>query len=205
MKKHWIWIALAAVVCALLALLLGKGGCKGEEIPVATPVTSQDSAQAAPKEDNTHVGATVLEASMHYLLLLTDAGDTLELEMPLGEVLGGAKEGDQLDLTYYGTSEGKKGLFAVNMTMLPALWTVEGDTAHISLELDPNGHATVYGTDRFAYDSWEQEDGKLLLHTSANAGRENAGVIDVYDILRLESDTLLLAKDDNELKFWREN
>lgn len=145
-------------------------------------------------------------SSMNVLELITDRGDTLDIEIPIALIRGGVKAGEKLDVVYSEAGGRRISSVAVNVSSLLHLWTQHGQMGGTqSLELNEGGRATTYNMGGIDYDRWALKDGQLLLTSPVKVAQESAAITDTFDIVKLTADTLVLSAADMQSVFWREN
>ena len=173
MKKITL-ICLAALVTAF-----AMTGCKGKSTKTTTE--SKDSVKAETTSDSTIYGVCGDGTSMNVVQLVTDAGDSIEFELPQADngtdaVLGGLLAGDRLAVIAGGTMDGMRvAKKVINLTTLQGKWTsidknfeiLEGGEVKSNVEAEKN-----------PWTSWKILNGKLLLNR------------DTFDIDNLGSDSL---------------
>ena len=201
-----IFYLIIIMMAGMLAFAFCKGCGKQEE-------TTEDSAQVkiisvdsitAPKV--TDVICTIGDGtSMNVLELITEDGDTINIECSDDMVTGGVNVGDKVDVAYITTDLDSRILTCINLTTLEHLWSQKAaDGRKQSLELDELGVASTYNMS-IDYDRWNLEGGKLLLHSPKQIGSEAAAVCDTFDIMQLDDERLVLMHGNYETEFYREN
>lgn len=144
--------------------------------------------------------------TMNALELVTDKGDTLQVELGPSRVVGGVSAGERVSVIYSKVNGQPVAAVATNLTALQHLWTQRlPDGTRQSLEINPGGYATTYDMGDIDYDGWSVKNGQLLLHQSKNAAREGASITDTFDILLLNEDTLVIGSDLMQAVFRRDN
>lgn len=175
MKKITL-ICLAALVTAF-----AMTGCKGKSTKTTTE--SKDSVKAETTSDSTIYGVCGDGTSMNVVQLVTDAGDSIEFELPQTDdgteaVLGGLLAGDRLAVIAGGTMDGMRvAKKVINLTTLQGKWTsldknfeiLEGGTVKSNVQAEKN-----------PWTSWKIVNGELVLNT------------DTFSIDRLGGDSLYL-------------
>lgn len=143
--------------------------------------------------------------SMNVLELVTDSLDTLYIETSNIVVSGGLVCGHRVNVVYHKDEEGLTASSATNTTALEHLWTRRTETGQTqSLEINANGRAATYDMPA-AYAAWRLHGGRLLLSARKRVGTEQAGYTDTFDIMMLNTDSLVLAGNHGMLHYWREN
>lgn len=150
--------------------------------------------------------ATVGEGtSMNMLELITPSGDTIYVESPNGMVVGGVGTGDKICVTYNVQDGQNHVMTCINMTALQHLWAQPAIDGHKQcLELNEGGRAATYDM-ALEYDAWTLKDGRLILHSPAKIGSEQAAQADTFEIMQLDDENLVIMHGNMESAFIREN
>lgn len=183
MKKLIILVFAALVGGALI-------GCKQEKAkPVLNKSVSNDNLL---DEGDSTVYGTMFEGGMNSLVLVTDAGDTIEYLINPDDttevVMGGKINGDKfatIGYMQYGDRFIRK---AINLTSLLGTWT------SIDKDFDIKEGGTVVShteAEKNPWTSWKIFNGKLVLSR------------DTFDIVLLGPDSLLLENTDGIFAFAR--
>lgn len=193
------------LLCLLSACTGGNGSASDAEHDSDSVATALRQSPAAPSRDREAVGTVGDGTSMHVLELVTDSLDTLYLETSDIVVSGGLLCGNRVNVIYHRDAEGLTATAATNTTALEHLWTRWAANGHTqSLEIDAEGRAATYDMPT-AYSTWQLHGGQLLLSTPRKAGVEQSGYTDTFDIMLLNTDSLVLAGTHGILHYWREN
>lgn len=204
-------LRLVALASASLLLCL-LAACTGGNGTASDASRDSDSVAAAPQQtptpprrDREAVGTVGDGTSMHVLELVTDSLDTLYLETSSIVVSGGLVCGNRVNVIYHRDAEGLTATAATNTTALEHLWTRRAANGHTqSLEIDAGGRAATYDMPT-AYSTWRLHGGQLLLSTPRQAGVEQSGYTDTFDIMLLNADSLVIAGAHGLQHYWREN
>lgn len=202
MKKH---------ICIFLSLLTGMtilysctGGSKENhekkdsiEVSVLDSISVPDIASV--------VGTAGDGTSMNVLEVVTDEGDTLQIECVNNLIVGGVEVGERVAVTYNNSGNGFHAMTCINMTALEHLWAQPGADGHKQcIEFNDNGRATTYDMS-IEYNAWSLEDGKLLLYSPKKIASEQGAAVDTFEIMELNEDRLVLMHGNLETEFIREN
>ncbi len=175
-------------VIAILAItVIGCKNNKSKQVLVQN-TSNSDSLNAG---DSTIYGV-MLDGGMNSILLLTDAGDTIEfLENPddtLEVVKGGKLVGDRFAVIGYKQYGDLILRSAVNLTSLLGSW----NSLDKDFELKEGGAiVSKIESERNPWSSWKMYNGQLVLSK------------DTFDILQLGADTLSLENKDGIFIFTR--
>lgn len=189
-----------------LSAILILTGCKGGNSKVEEEEQPNiQSFDTLPDDFINAIGTVGDGTSMNTLELILDEGDTVLVDCPVNDILGGATVGDRLAVTYSTKDEYYTMLTCVNMTSLQHLWTQKGaDGTEQSLEINDNGRATTYDMN-VEYNGWSLKDGQLLLYSPKQRASEQGAVADTFDIMELTDEHLVLMHGDLTTEFERTN
>lgn len=183
MKKSQIIIVLA-LIAAILA------GCKkSKPNQVISPNANNiDSLNAG----DTTIYGTMLDGGMNSILLLTDAGDTLEIIQNPDDttevVKGGKLSGDRFAVIAYKEYGDMMLRSAINITSLLGNWT----SLDKNFEIKEGGEVVSnVQAENNAWTSWKIYNGKLLLSR------------DTFDVIELGADTMSLENKTGIFVFGR--
>lgn len=143
--------------------------------------------------------------SMNVIEFINDEGDTLYIYANSHSIMGGLAVGDELKIIYNVKDDDLIASMAVNLTALQHVWSQRGaDGKEQSLEIDEKGRATTYDMS-VEYESWDIENGLLLLRVPKKIGDENPAIVDTFEIMQLTPDSLVLMNGDFVSEFERYN
>lgn len=197
MKK--LSIILVALVMGLVVVSCEDKKPGGQKLPVE--IIPLDSIPGIFEAHGTIGDGT----SMNVMEFVNDDGDTLYINVNGQAVMGGVNVGDEVEIIYSVSREENIATVAVNLTALQHLWTQRGaDGREQSLELNSGGRASTYDMS-IDYDSWQVQDGLLLLHSPKKLGDESPAIVDTFEIMQLTTDSLVLMHGDLVTEFERYN
>ncbi|MBQ0047987.1 MAG: hypothetical protein KBT33_10890 [Prevotellaceae bacterium] len=143
--------------------------------------------------------------SMNVIEFINDEGDTLYIYANSHSIMGGLAVGDELKIIYNVKDDDLIASMAVNLTALQHVWSQRGaDGKEQSLEIDEKGRATTYDMS-VEYESWDIENGLLLLRVPKKIGDESPAIVDTFEIMQLTPDSLVLMNGDFVSEFERYN
>lgn len=143
--------------------------------------------------------------SMNVIEFINDEGDTLYIYANSHSIMGGLAVGDELKIIYNVKDDDLIASMAVNLTALQHVWSQRGaDGKEQSLEIDEKGRATTYDMS-VEYESWDVENGLLLLRVPKKIGDESPAIVDTFEIMQLTPDSLVLMNGDFVSEFERYN
>jgi len=178
---------------AVLFTAFTMTGCNGKANK--TKAKSNDFVEAESTPDSTIYGACGDGTTMNIVQLITDAGDSIDFELPQTDdgteaVLGGLLAGDRLAVIAGGTQDGMKvAKKVINLTTLQGKWTsldknfeiLEGGTVKSNVQAEKN-----------PWTSWKILNGQLLLNR------------DTFNIDRLGGDSLYLENREGIFVYTRQ-
>ena len=201
MEKKYYYLLL--LLLPFLAACTGGGGKKNAEDDDSIKFVKIDSIDVPDIIDA--VGTIGDGTSMNVLELITDEGDTLNIEMSNGTVVGGIVVGERVAVTYHTQNGMSRAMTSVNMSALQHLWAQPADDGHKQcIELNEGGRMSTYDMS-IEYDAWALKDGKLLLYSPKKIASEQAEQADTFDIMQLTDESLVLMHGNMESEFIREN
>ncbi len=189
------------VVMAILAM--ASCGNKTQQVPF----DNGDSADIANK-DSTIYGVCGDGTTMHELQLLTDTGDTLMLDLSdaqeNGQVFGGLQTGDRMAVIPNKSMQSVR--FALNQSALLGNWVMPNPidgSDEVGIRIKEGGIAESIDQSTITYKTWRLVKGKLeivMVHEGGSGEDETY----LYDLVRLEPDTLVYKSVDETYEYSRQ-
>ena len=171
------------------------------------PFDNGDSAAIA-NADPTVYGVCGEETAMHTLQLLTDTGDTLVLDLtPAQEenqVLGGLQAGDRMVVVP--SKDKKSALVVINQSTLLGNWVMPNPidgSDEVGICIKEGGIAESIEQSSIIYKTWRLVKGKLEV-TLVRDGGSGEDEIYVYDILKLNADSLVYKDAEDTFEYGRQ-
>jgi len=171
------------------------------------PFDNGDSADIANK-DSTIYGVCGEATTMHVLQMLTDTGDTLMLDIAdaieNGQVMGGLQVGDRLAVIPQKDKE--KARFVLNQSALLGNWVMPNPidgSDEVGIRIKEGGIAESIDQSTITYKTWRLVKGKLeivMVHEGGSGEDETY----LYDLVRLEPDTLVYKSVDETYEYSRQ-
>ena len=184
MKKFLLLSALSALV-----IMLGSCGNKSQKVPF----DNGDSAFSA-KADPTLFGVCGVETTMNTLQLITDTGDTLEIDLTNArdnnQVFGGLQVGDRMAVI--ANNEHTEALQVVNQAALLGNWVMPNPidgSDEVGIRIKEGGVAESIEQSAIIYKTWKLTRGKLEIVMVREGGTEEEETY-LYDIIKLTPDSL---------------
>lgn len=198
MKK----LSFLCVVSALI-VLFGSCGNKTEKVPF----DNGDSAYAA-KDDPTLFGVCGVETSMNTLQLITDTGDTLQLDLTNArdneKVLGGLQVGDRMAVI--ANDDCTEAVIVINQAALLGNWVMPNPidgSDEVGICIKEGGIAESIEQSTIIYKTWKLTRGKLEIVLVREGGTEEEETY-LYDLVKLTPDSLIYKDADDTFEYSRQ-
>ncbi len=192
-------------LCVLSALMVLLGSCGNKSINV--PFDNGDSAYSA-KADPTLFGVCGVETSMNTLQLITDTGDTLQLDLTSarenGQVFGGLQVGDRMAVL--ANDDHTVATMVVNQVALLGNWVMPNPidgSDEVGIVLKEGGIAESIEQNSVIYKTWKLTRGKLEIVLVREGGTEEEEVY-LYDLIKLSPDSLIFKDADDTFEYTRQ-
>lgn len=196
--KRLLYLALLAV-----AVLLGSCGNK----TVKVPFDNGDSAYAV-KADPTLFGVCGVETTMNSLQLITDTGDTLQLDITNArdnnQVFGGLQVGDRMAVIP--NERHTEATLVVNQAALLGNWVMPNPidgSDEVGICIKEGGIAESIEQSSIIYKTWKLTQGKLEIVLVREGGTEDEET-NLYDIVKLTPDSLTYRDDEDTFEYSRQ-
>ena len=197
MKKIGIILLVAAAV-----LTMGSCGNKTQKVPF----DNGDSANMS--IDSTLYGICGEATSMNMLQMLTDTGDTLMLDISNAndseQVFGGLQVGDRMAVVPNEDMTSAK--IVINQTTLLGNWVMPNPidgSDEVGISIKEGGVAESIDQGTIIYRTWRLVKGHLeivLVRDGANDVEE----LNVYDLLKLTTDSLVYKDSEETFEYSRQ-
>lgn len=198
MKKFLLLSALSALV-----IMLGSCGNKSQKVPF----DNGDSAFSA-KADPTLFGVCGVETTMNTLQLITDTGDTLEIDLTNArdnnQVFGGLQVGDRMAVI--ANNEHTEALQVVNQAALLGNWVMPNPidgSDEVGIRIKEGGVAESIEQSAIIYKTWKLTRGKLEIVMVREGGTEEEETY-LYNIVKLTPDSLVYKDADDTFEYSRQ-
>ncbi len=147
-------------------------------------------------------------SSLNTLLFISDAGDTLKLDVTQARedslIKGGYSVGDELAVTV--NADTTKATMIVNRTALQGNWVMPNPidgSSEMGLSILKGGTAESIDQSEIIYKSWRLFNGKLILVMTQEDGI-GGDESHVYTILKIKRDSLVIYDDDEIQEYNRQ-
>lgn len=198
MKKFLFLSVLSALV-----IMLGSCGNKSQKVPF----DNGDSAFSA-KADPTLFGVCGVETTMNTLQLITDTGDTLEIDLTNArdnnQVFGGLQVGDRMAVI--ANNEHTEALQVVNQAALLGNWVMPNPidgSDEVGIRIKEGGVAESIEQSAIIYKTWKLTRGKLEIVMVREGGTEEEETY-LYNIVKLTPDSLVYKDADDTFEYSRQ-
>lgn len=198
MKKFSFLCILSALV-----VLLGSCGNKTQKVPF----DNGDSAFSS-KTDPTLFGVCGVETSMNTLQLITDTGDTLQLDLTEArdkeQVFGGLQVGDRMAVI--ANDDHTVAYMVVNQVALLGNWVMPNPidgSDEIGIMIKEGGIAESIEQSSVIYKTWKLTRGKLEIVLVREGGTEEEETY-LYDLVKLTPDSLIFKDADDTFEYSRQ-
>ena len=182
MKK----LSLLSILSALI-VVLGSCGSKTEKVPF----DNGDSAYMS-KADPTLFGVCGVETSMNNLQLITDTGDTLQLDLTNARdnnnVFGGLQVGDRMAVI--ANEDRTAAEMVINQAALLGNWVMPNPidgSDEVGISIKEGGIAESIEQSSIVYKTWKLTRGKLEIVLVREGGTEEEETY-FYDLIKLTPD-----------------
>ena len=197
MKKIGIMLLVTAAV-----LTMGSCGNKTEKVPF------DNGDSLGMNVDSTLYGICGEATSMNMLQMITDTGDTLMLDISKAKdndlVFGGLQVGDRMAVLPNDTKTVAKTV--INQTTLLGNWVMPNPidgSDEVGISIKEGGVAESIDQGSIIYRTWRLSQGRLeivLVRDGANDVEE----LNVYDIVKLTSDSLVYKDAEETFEYERQ-
>jgi hypothetical protein len=198
MKK----LSLLSILSALI-VVLGSCGSKTEKVPF----DNGDSAYMS-KADPTLFGVCGVETSMNNLQLITDTGDTLQLDLTNArdndKVFGGLQVGDRMAVI--ANEDRTAAEMVINQVALLGNWVMPNPidgSDEVGLSIKEGGIAESIEQSSIVYKTWKLTRGKLEIVLVREGGTEEEETY-FYDLIKLTPDSLVYKDADDTFEYSRQ-
>lgn len=198
MKK----LSLLSILSALI-VVLGSCGSKTEKVPF----DNGDSAYMS-KADPTLFGVCGVETSMNNLQLITDTGDTLQLDLTNArdndKVFGGLQVGDRMAVI--ANEDRTAAEMVINQVALLGNWVMPNPidgSDEVGISIKEGGIAESIEQSSIVYKTWKLTRGKLEIVLVREGGTEEEETY-FYDLIKLTPDSLVYKDADDTFEYCRQ-
>ena len=171
------------------------------------PFDNGDSAYSS-KADPTLFGVCGVETSMNTLQLITDTGDTLQLDLTEArdkeQVFGGLQTGDRMAVI--ANDDHTVAYMVVNQAALLGSWVMPNPidgSDEVGIMIKEGGIAESIEQNSVIYKTWKLTRGKLEIVLVREGGTEEEETY-LYDLVKLSPDSLIFKDADDTFEYSRQ-
>ena len=197
MKKIGIMLMVTAAV-----LTMGSCGNKTEKVPF------DNGDSLGINVDSTLYGICGEATSMNMLQMITDTGDTLMLDISSARdndlVLGGLQVGDRMAVMPNDTKTVAN--IVINQTTLLGNWVMPNPidgSDEVGISIKEGGVAESIDQGSIIYRTWRLSQGRLEI-VLVRDGTNDVEELNVYDIVKLTSDSLIYKDAEETFEYERQ-
>ena len=194
-----------SVFCVLSALIVIFGSCGNKAQKV--PFDNGDSAYSS-KADPTLFGVCGVETTMNTLQLITDTGDTLQLDLTSArdndQVFGGMQVGDRMAVI--ANDEHTAAVLVINQAALLGNWVMPNPidgSDEVGISIREGGIAESIEQSAIIYKTWKLTRGKLEIVLVREGGTEEEETY-LYDLIKVSPDSLIFKDADDTFEYCRQ-
>lgn len=180
----------------------------GNKTDRQAPKDSTDVVENAINKELTVFGMCGEASAMNTLQLITDSGDTLSLSVNEAKennnVFGGYGIGDRMAVLLNDDKTEAKQV--INETTLLGNWTMPDPfdgSSIVGMALKDGGIAESIDMANIVYKAWRITNGRLELTLMREGGSEE-DEIELYDIKKLDADSLVFGNDEDIFEYCRQ-
>ena len=192
-------------LCVVSALVIMLGSCRNKVEKF--PFDNGDSTYNA-FIDPTLFGVCGVETSMNTLQLITDTGDTLQLDLTAArdkkQVLGGLHAGDRMAVI--ANDDRTAATLVINQAALLGNWVMPNPidgSDEVGICIKEGGIAESIQQSGIIYKTWKLTRGKLAIMLVREGGTEEEETY-LYDIVKLTPDSLVYKDSEDTFEYSRQ-
>jgi len=200
MKK--ISIVLTMIACVVMAM----SSCGGKTQKV--PFDNGDSTDLSALQDPTIYGTCGEETAMNTLQIVTDLGDTVQIDITYArdnnQVFGSLQSGDRLAVVP--NQKKTEALVVINQTALLGNWVMPNPldgSDEVGFRIKEGGIVEGIEQSSLTYKTWRLLRGKLELVSIREGGGEEEEAV-VYDFVKLSPDSLVIKDSEDTYEYGRQ-
>ncbi len=200
MKKiSFVMMLIAAVVTTMSSC-----GGKAQQVPF----DDGDSTDMSALQDPTIYGVCGEGTAMNTLQVVTDLGDTIQLDITYArennQVFGGLQAGDRMAVVP--NAQKTEALIVINQQALLGNWVMPNPldgSDEVGFRIKEGGIVEGIEQSTLTYKTWRLVRGKLeLISIREGAGEEEE--VNLYDIVTLAPDSLILKDNEDLYEYGRQ-
>ena len=201
MKK----ISVVMLLVAAVAWTMSSCGGKTQQVPFDD---GSDTVDMTALQDPTIYGVCGEGSAMNTLQIVTDLGDTISLDLTYArennQVFGGLETGDRMAVVP--NSKKTEALIVVNQMALLGNWVMPNPldgSDEVGFRIKEGGILEGIEQSTLTYKTWRLVRGKLeFISIREGAGEEEE--VNLYDIVKLAPDSLILKDGEDTYEYGRQ-
>jgi len=197
---------IAFVMTLMAAMVISLSSCGGKTQPV--PFDNGDSTDMSGMQDPTVYGVCGEGTAMNTLQIITDLGDTIQLDINYArennQIFGGLQAGDRMAVVP--NDKKTEALIVVNQAALLGNWVMPNPldgSDEVGFRIKEGGIVEGIQQSSITYKTWRLVQGKLELVDVREGGGEEEEII-LYNIVRLTPDSLILKEGEDTYEYGRQ-
>ncbi len=195
------------VLFTVIAVVALTSACNNKAQQEA-PVSQTDTLETVDDKNVTVFGMCGDGSAMNTLQLIADNGDTLVLGLEEAhennKVFGGYGSGDRMAVVL--NEDKTEAELVINETTLLGNWLMPNPfdgSSVVGISLKDGGVAESIDQSGLNYKSWKIADGKLEI-VSVREGGSEEDETDIYEIRKLDADSLVFGNEDDVFEYGRQ-
>lgn len=193
-------------VSMLMTTIVVMTSCGGKTQPV--PFDNGDSTDMNATQDPTIYGVCGEGTAMNTLQVVTDLGDTIQMDITYArennQVFGGLQVGDRMAIVP--NAKKTEALVVINQAALLGNWVMPNPldgSDEVGFRIKEGGIVEGIEQSSLTYKTWRLVRGKLELVDVREGGGEEEEVT-LYDLVRLTPDSLILKDSEDIYEYGRQ-
>lgn len=195
------------VLFTVIAVVALTSACNNKAQQEA-PVSQTDTLETVDDKNMTVFGMCGDGSAMNTLQLIADNGDTLVLGLEEAhennKVFGGYGSGDRMAVVL--NEDKTEAELVINETTMLGNWLMPNPfdgSSVVGISLKDGGVAESIDQSGLNYKSWKIADGKLEI-VSVREGGSEEDETDIYEIRKLDADSLVFGNEDDVFEYGRQ-
>lgn len=200
MKKISVVVALVAAVVWTMSSCGGK--------TQAVPFDNGDTIDMSVLQDPTIYGVCGEGTAMNVLQIITDLGDTIQLDLNYArennQVYGGLQAGDRMAVVP--NNNKTQALIVVNQAALLGNWVMPNPldgSDEVGIRIKEGGIVEGIEQSSLTYKTWRLVRGKLEMIAVREGGGEEEEIM-LFDFVKLAPDSLILKDSEDTYEYGRQ-
>jgi hypothetical protein len=200
MKK----ISFLTIMSAVVVMTMSSCGGKTQQVPF----DNGDSTDLSGMQDPTMYGICGEGTSMNTLQIVTDLGDTIQLDITYArdnnQVFGGLQPGDRMAVVP--NANKTEALTVINQAALLGNWVMPNPldgSDEVGFSIKEGGIVEGIEQSSLTYKTWRLVRGKLEMLAIREGGGDEEEIA-LYDFVKLNPDSLILKDNEDTYEYGRQ-